>query len=821
MPRRKNKKININFNEEKTLPSFVIDLRKKEEEKEPEKLEIKSKPFLDYFKGLNVKSFFNKLSLKKPKTYSSRFKYLFKAKKVEKEIINPLNSWRKKRILNKQVKDFSRVVNNVTSTLNRYNILEKRESHKKEDEYIYKINWYRSALSFIVILILLIIPFKALDYLRLIDLSSLEERVMIHSQAAIDNLLLAGEGVSKISLEEAETNFSLASESFLAASNELENLESWLLTIASFSNNPKIKLASESRNLLNAGKSGAELGENFSRAIDVLLNSEEENWLIKLEYFNHYSNLALINLLDLKSNLNKIDYQVIPEEHQVSFVSWRDKISDFEKSLTTLIKTADKLKEFLGYTHNRRYLLVFQNNTEMRASGGFMGSYALVDFKNGMLDNLEVPKGGTYDTEAGMRSFIRSPRPLWLVNPRWFFWDANWWPDWPTTARNLMWFYEKSDGPTVDGVISFTPDVLETFLHITGPVYLQEYDLTIDSDNFWFYIQATVEKDNLIFTHPEIAEAFPDSPENQPKKIIGDLMEILLEILPEKIDIKNLALLIELLEKDWRQKNILFYFSDDNLQNLIESWNLDGSVKDSRHDYLMVTHTNIAGQKSDRKMKETIFLDSQILKSGRIINELTIIREHLGIKNEALTGARNVNWLRVYVPKNSQLISASGFSEPDRKYFEYPELDWEIHPILAETEELAIIDNESGLHIYDDLGKTVFANWVMTDPGEKSIIKIRYELPFIFNFSKRERNHLDFINHLLNINQERPAVHSLLVQKQAGLKPPQFFSRLRLPSNWQLNWRYPENDSSEDAWFVNEILDSDKFWAILALPSDN
>lgn len=820
MPRRRKKTINISFNQEKNSSSFVIDLRKKEEEKEPEKLEIKSSSIIDNLKKIRISIKFKKISFKKPESFRSRYQYLFKKKKTKKEIPNPLNWYRKNRILNKKLKDASRTVNNLSTILNKYKILDKKPSKIKEDEYVYKINWYRSALSFIVILILLIIPFKALDYLRLIDLSSLEERVMIHSQAAIDNLLLASSEVANVSFEEAGTNFSLASESFLAAQKELESLESWLLTIASFSNNNKIKLASESRNLLNAGKAGASLGENFSRAIDILLNNEEENWLIKLDEFNNYSNLALLSLLDLKANLNQINYQVLPGEYQSSFIAWRDRIDDFEKSLKNLIITADKVKEFLGYSHNRRYLLVFQNNTEMRASGGFMGSYALMDFKNGKLDNLEVPAGGTYDTEAGMRSFIRSPRPLWLVNPRWFFWDANWWPDWPTTASNLMWFYEKSDGPTVDGVISFTPDVLESLLYITGPIYLEEYDLLIDSENFWFLIQSTVERNNLLFSHPELALDFPDSPENQPKKIIGDLMEVLLEILAEKIDHNSLPLLIELLEKDWRQKNILFYFSDNNLQKLIEDWSLDGSIKETRHDYLLVTNTNIAGQKTDRKIKESIFLDSQILSSGRIINELTIIREHEGIKNEAFTGARNVNWLRVYVPENSKLISASGFSQPDRKFFDFPEPDWEIHPLLEKTEELAIIDEKSGLHVYNELGKTVFANWTMTDPGEKSVIKIRYELPFILDYSKRERNHLDFINHLLNINQERPAVHSLLVQKQAGIRPAHFFSRLRLPDNWQLYWRYPENDLIEDAWWVSEKLDSDKYWAILALPND-
>lgn len=822
MPKRKNKQLNIDFYEEKnTSSSFIIDLRKKQEEKEKEeeKIELDLKPFWQKipkinFKYLRTKDKENTLKLPLQKIFSKPKKK--KSIKIKSFVL----SLRKNLFLKEKLNEFSNSVDNIKDTVSKFNLINNKNKSKKEQDYIYKINWYRRALSFVVVLILLVIPFKALDYLRLIDISSLEKRVLVHSQAAIDNLMTASHEVSQLNLDQAEADFSLASENFLEAQKELAHLQSWLLNIASLSSNPKIKLAAESQKIIAAGKAGSQLGENFSLAIDSLVNENENNWLEKIDNFKYYSNLSLTNLEDLKLNLNSINHQSLPIKYQDQFLLWRQNLNSLNNSLESLIKTAGEIKEFLGYSANRRYLLVFQNNTEMRASGGFMGSYALVDFKKGELDNFEVPAGGTYDTEAGMRSFIRSPRPLWLVNPRWFFWDANWWPDWPKTARNLMWFYEKSDGPTVDGVISFTPDVLESFLHITGPIYLKEYDLTIDVDNFWLVIQSTVEKPNLDFTHPEIAQQFPDSPENQPKKIIGDLMEELLEVLPEKIDAQSLSILLQLLQKDQQAKNILFYFSDKNLQNLAYDWNLDGAVKDSRHDYLMVTHTNIAGQKSDRKMEEKIFLDSQIFKSGRIINELTIIREHQGIKNEALTGARNVDWLRVYVPEGSRLIKASGFSQPDRHYFEYPETDWEIHPKLETAEELAEIDNESGLHIYQELGKTVFANWVMTDPNEVSVVKIRYELPFIFKEVKRDRNYLDFINHLLDINQARPAVHSLLVQKQPGLKTSDFFSRLRLADNWEVNWQYPMDQKQEDAWLIKDKLNGDKFWAILALPKE-
>jgi hypothetical protein len=828
----KKRKLLISANQENSRPAFLLNLK---EEKNKNSNQDKGEDQLDFAwqvdffskqakKKVRNYNFLKKLfkQNKKKESWSFRFKSLFiLSKKSKSSIKYKILFFRKKpKIWQKKLDQFSKVANNLNSPIKSPRLVDQKKIEEKEKDFILKINWYRRISSFLLVLILLIIPFKVLDYFNLINLSSLEDRVLIHSEAAINNLMLASDSVSQLNLEQAQENFSLASQNFISAQAEIDHLNTWLLNLAALSNNPKAKLASESKNILLAGQATAQLGNNFSLAFDGLFNSSEKDWSLVIDNFLNYSVLALADIKDLKKYLVNINKNFLPLEYQGQFDDWRNKIISLESSLSSVIGSVSEIKDFLGFTYDRRYLLIFQNNTEMRGSGGFMGSYALLDLKKGGIKNLEVPSGGTYDTEAGMKNFIKSPRPLWLVNPRWFFWDANWWPDWPTTAKNLIWFYEKSDGPTVDGVISFTPDVLAGLLEITGPINLQEeYGIIIDKDNFWLTIQSITEKDNLIISHPSFAQEFPDSPANQPKKIIGDLMNELLEVLPEKITIESLPTLLDILEKNRREKNILFYFSDDDLQKKIEEWRLDGSIKSAKHDYLMVTHTNIAGQKSDKEIEEKVLLDTQILSDGRIINELTIIRKHQGEKNAPFTGVRNVDWLRVYVPKNSRLIKANGFSQPELKYFEFPENDWLSHPFLAENEELAIIDKETGVNIYLENDKTVFANWVMTDPGETSIIKIRYQLPFLFKSVKRDRNHLDFLNHLLNIDSAKPTIHSLLLQKQPGLKNIEFFSRLRIPDSFKFEWSYPAGvNSDKNDWSINTLLDGDKFFSILALP---
>jgi hypothetical protein len=688
-------------------------------------------------------------------------------------------------------------------------------SQDKRD-YRQEIIWHKSILSFIIVLILLIVPFKFLSYLKVIDISSLQDRVFNHSQAAFENLILAGDSVKSLDLYEASDNFSLASGDFSQASEELERFNTLLLNLAKYSKDPKFKLASMAPHFLEAGKISSDLGRHLSLSFEAILN-DSNNWENKLNLFFKYNKLALNEVDKLNKVLDKIDPKLIPKEHQEIYLFYEKIVNDINGSLLTIDNLQETFYTILGLKEKQRYLLVFQNNYEIRASGGFMGSYALADVLKGEIINLEVPSGGTYDTQAGMTSFIAAPKALRLVNPRWYFWDANWWPDWPTSAKNIMWLYEKSSGPSVDGVLAFNLAVLESLLQMTGPIDLsKEYGLIIDEKNFWLLLQKTVEKKNLLSSHSQDLSNIPDSAENEPKQIIADLMSSILEILPEKLNFESLSFLIQSFDKHLKSKDILIYFNDSKVQDEIENLGLSAAVLSTDYDYLMLTNTNIAGQKTDKVMEDRVFLDTKILEDGTIVNELTIAKKHTGFKNEIFTGVRNVNWLRVYVPEGSILISASGFNQPDLDYFQYPEDNWEVNSLIKEGEGKAKIDPLSQTLIYQELNKTVFANWTMTDPQEHSVIKIKYQLPFKFTALNQEEKWLDKLNLK---EKEQNYFHSLILQKQAGMKDFQFYSRLRLYGNWQVNWSYPADiSSSQLIWSIDEVINKDKIWAFNAQP---
>lgn len=662
----------------------------------------------------------------------------------------------------------------------------------------------RSVYVFAFILLLIILPLKGFIYYKTLKIGDLKGKILGASEEAVNNLLTAGQYAGEFNFQDAQNNFTQAAEKFLEAQNELNDISGLFFKIASFSTNEKIKLASHSKEILAAGKEASELGENLTIAANNLFSGHEQGKELKpiLDDFILYGEKAIVNASNIENILNKIDSNDIPGEYQNQFLPAKEKVRFFKSSLSELVDLVRGMRLFLGMDSDKRYLFVFQNNTELRATGGFIGSFALVDFKDGKVKNLEVPAGGSYDTEAGLKDLIMSPEPLHLVNPQWHFWDANWWPDWPTSAKKLMWFYEKSAGPTVDGVISITPTVMERFLEAVGEIDMtKEYGVVINADNFLETTQ--------FFSERKPQETL------KPKKIIGDLMAKIIEEMPARLNRETLIKLTNMFERSLSEKHILFYFEDPLLEERAEKYGWDGKLKQTEWDYLSVINTNIAGGKSDKKIRETIKHAAEIQADGSIINTLIITREHTGQKFESFAGVRNVDWMRVYVPLGSSLIEARGFEKPNDIYFEKPSQYLEPDPYINETEGAARVHEESGTKIYEESGKTVFANWAMVDPGATLNIYIKYKLPFKLE-EKEAYTFKDLLKKTLNPNQKQLHTYALLAQKQSGSDNSTIISTLKLPDNMKIMWGYPKEENITDkGWIINKQLDTDLYSAAI------
>lgn len=373
-----------------------------------------------------------------------------------------------------------------------------------------------------------------------------------------------------------------------------------------------------------------------------------------------------------------------------------------------------------------------------------------------------------------------------MINSRWEFQDANWWPDFPTTAKKIQWFYQNANGPSTDGVICLTSTFLERLLEIFGPIPMPEYGREITAQNF---VEET----------QKIVELEYDKKENRPKQFIADLAPKLLDKI-FNANSEELKQIFEVLKTGLNERQFLVYFNDSQLEKIITNFGWSGELKSTAGDYLSVVHTNLAGGKTDGVIKEIIEHQAEVQSDGSIIDTVKLIRRHTGIPDENIfTGVQNNSYVRFYVPLGSTLLQASGFKKPAEELFEKPALDYQQDLDLISIESEHAKDEESDTDIYKENGKTVFGNWLQLKPGEIQEAVIKYRLPF-----------------KLALEGQNTFYYSLFAQKQAGSLGSELKSNLKL--NYQLKplAKFPADLASDrEGVSFNSVLTTDKFYGVV------
>lgn len=379
------------------------------------------------------------------------------------------------------------------------------------------------------------------------------------------------------------------------------------------------------------------------------------------------------------------------------------------------------VREFLGTKTPAHIALLFQNPSEMRPTGGFIGSYGVVTIKNGSITTIEVRD--IYDPDGQLDEAVLPPRPLQAVSGRWGARDANWFFDFPTSAAKVLSFLEKSKiyserSIRFAGAVAINIRLIEDMLNIVGPVELADYQKTLTGENVLAAIQEEV-------------EAGEDKRKGVPKRILSVLTPLLLQKLADATDGQKYAL-AGALKNHTRAKDILAYAGDRALEAYLQNSGLGGElyVTDGKNaeDYLAVVNANIAGGKSDAFIDESVMLESRIDLEGRVANRLTVIREHTGENEKAWWyRAPNKNFMQLLVPNESRLLALVGGDgkTPD------PPL---VRPTYTRDPDVQTIEQsaqwlpEFKAQQYTQFGKTTFATWFTVKRGEKKALVADYEL---------------------------------------------------------------------------------------------
>ena len=161
------------------------------------------------------------------------------------------------------------------------------------------------------------------------------------------------------------------------------------------------------------------------------------------------------------------------------------RVERYAPLLDTYLAASDRVPSILGWDGPRRYLILTQDPAELRPTGGFIGSYGTISFDHGAITEHRFQDVAPLDVPWDYPR-IEPPQELsdYLLGPSqpWQFADANWSPDFPTSARDALRLYTNESGDdALDGVLAITTYTIDELLKATGPVDVPEYDATISS----------------------------------------------------------------------------------------------------------------------------------------------------------------------------------------------------------------------------------------------------------------------------------------------------------------------------------------------------
>lgn len=423
-----------------------------------------------------------------------------------------------------------------------------------------------------------------------------------------------------------------------------------------------------------------------------------DKMLVNIDRISFYIDEAYkkVNQIEEKRYPKKIKNFAI-QEKIIQFKNEVNALASFFVDAKPFLK---KLPSILGKDQPKTYLVLFQNDKELRATGGFLTAFSVFKVKNGKFQVLLSEDIYTLDNSISQHP--QAPLPILTYHKgvnRFYIRDSNLSPDFVESIRLFENLYQKSSQKVdYDGIIAVDTKVLVDALEILG-------DTEVNGVWFSSRIDRRCDCPQVIYTLFDIIDRpVPYLKENR-KGILGDLLYVLMEKALGFSPSQYWGRIAQMLIKNLQEKHILVYLTDKEAQKAIEKINFAGRIKSYDGDYLHINDVNFAGQKSNLFVKHQIISETKISSEGRIRRQLIIEYRNpyphsdCNLERGGLClNATLRNWLRIYVPQGSKLISFQG--------------------------------SETKVKTYNELGKTVFEGFLRVVPLGKTKVVVEYELPF-------------------------------------------------------------------------------------------
>jgi len=350
----------------------------------------------------------------------------------------------------------------------------------------------------------------------------------------------------------------------------------------------------------------------------------------------------------------------------------------------------------LGVNKPTSYLILLGNDAEMRANGGFAGSYAklIANYPNFDLSFQDI-----YVPNGQLKGYVTPPVPIQeaFKHGSWELANADWEPDFPTTATTLRWFMEKGGEINPDNLLILNLTTIKKILDVVGTFSVTEYDAQITPDNLYLFLQGRAEMN-----------FFPGSTQKKDTLTAVGLSfkeEILNLSLNKKIKIAKI------IYQDLINQNLVINSNNQDFQNLLEKKNFAGKLVSTTPDTYLLVETNLGANKANAYVKrETSHIIS--LQDNLVAHKITVKFHNASVEASPNPpfhyGGDYLAYLRFYLPANAENIN----------------IDREI-PEIANKETAAF----KPASVVQKYGLTELGFWLTTPAQNETEVTLSYTFP--------------------------------------------------------------------------------------------
>lgn len=322
-------------------------------------------------------------------------------------------------------------------------------------------------------------------------------------------------------------------------------------------------------------------------------------------------------------------------------------LASYAPIMQLITATSDLYPDLLGFGGKKTYLVLFQNNMELRPGGGFIGSYGLLTINNGKMQDFTIHN--VYDADGQLKEHIEPPFALrrYLGAKHLFLRDSNFSVDFPKNAAQAAYLLELETGVKPDGVLAVDMHFFRSLFAVVGPVKVPNYQEVVDASNVYLVTQRHVQNNS-----------FPGSKQKQ------TFLQALFQGLSQKLAQKGGANpeLMKKVAEGIRGKHVMLVVLDKSAQNVLTLNNLSGALWDSRkndqstiNDVFGISEANVGENKTNYYLERSFDHTTTIEKTGVISEEATVSYTNTAKKGSEFGGPYEA-YIRALIPENAELV---------------------------------------------------------------------------------------------------------------------------------------------------------------------